>query len=264
MSFLYPLCSSSKGNCTYIGTKESGVLVDAGVGIRNFKAHLALIGVEPAAIQGIFVTHEHSDHVKGLARIQKELGVPVYSSAGTLQALREKGILSVQTPVFRIGEKAVCVADMEVKAFPTPHDCAESQGYVIETADHRKAAICTDLGYVPEHVHACLQDCDLVLLESNYEPTLLQMGIYPPYLKRRIAGRHGHLSNDDCTDEICRLLDLGVERFVLGHLSEENNRPELAFESVLAALTCKGAKLDKDFQLSVAPKTNTGKCFELA
>lgn len=263
MAFIYPLCSSSKGNCTYIGDHHQGVLIDAGIGIRNFAAHLSMIGLEKQAIQGIFITHEHSDHVKGLSRLQKELNVPVYATRGTLSTLLEKGIALLEGEFRVLDGGTATLAGMEVTAFSTPHDSVQSQTYSVKTADDKKITVCTDLGYVTEEVHQNLLGSDILLLESNYEKSLLEIGIYPAFLKKRIAGKHGHLSNEDAAAEIVRLLKSGVHNFLLGHLSEENNRPELAFTNVVSELGKLGARVQDDYNLYVAPKNNTGNVIEI-
>lgn len=258
MAFIYPMCSSSKGNCTYVGNQDEGVLIDAGLGIRGFLKHLSLIGVEKQAIRGIFVTHEHSDHVKGLARIQKELDVPVYASNRTLSKLAEKGFLWEEGFIQSIDSQPQQAGGFVVEAFSTPHDSVESQAYQIHIAGGKTVTVCTDLGHVTSEIHERLASSDLLLLESNYDPAMLEMGPYPEFLKRRIAGSRGHLSNTDCGYEITRLYEEGVRHFVLGHLSEENNRPELAYANVVSYLQQAGAQVQKDFTLWVAPKNNEG------
>lgn len=262
MPFLYSFCSSSKGNCTYIGSKTCGVLIDAGIGIRNFAAHLALVGISSDAIKGIFVTHEHSDHIKGLKRLQSALKVPVYASGKTLAVLAEKDAVNAQYGLLPIAEELE-LAGMKILPFRTSHDAVESQCYSVTFPDGKKIALCTDLGVVTPAIHEVLSGSDLVLLESNYEPELLRIGGYPPFLKRRIAGTSGHLSNLDAAEEICRLYDAGVRRFVLGHLSEENNLPTLALQQVVNSLAEKDAMIGQDYTLWVAPKTNHGKIEEV-
>lgn len=263
MAFLYPLASSSKGNCSYVGTKENGLLIDAGVGIRTFAAHMSFIGIHSRAIKGIFITHEHSDHIKGLSRIQTALRVPVYASKGTLASLIQKGVLSPHCDFRVVDKEEIVLSGMTVKAFHTPHDSAESQCYRVMTEDHKQICVCTDLGHMTEEIHQELAQSDLVMLESNYEEEMLRMGRYPAFLKRRIAGKNGHLSNCDCADEIAALYGQGIRRFVLGHLSEENNRPEIAFMNIVHRLSQENAVLESDYQLTVAPKTNTGKMIEV-
>lgn len=262
MLFLYSFCSSSKGNCTYIGSKTSGILIDAGISIRNFAAHMALLGIATDAIKGIFVTHEHSDHIKGLRRIQSALKVPVYASGRTLSALVEKQAVNPEYGLSPVSEP-LKLEGMTITPFSTSHDSAQSQCYWVSFPEGKKITVCTDLGVVTDTVHEALLGSDLVLLESNYEKSLLQMGIYPPFLKRRIAGEAGHLSNDDSAAEICKLYDAGVRNFVLGHLSEENNMPALAMGKVVSELEKKGGHIGEDYSLWVAPKTNNGKIVEV-
>lgn len=256
MSFIYPFCSSSKGNCYYVGDRERGLLVDVGIGIRSFTAQMAQIGVPLSAIAGILITHEHSDHIKGLARIVKQLNVPVYTARGTADALVAKGVLTneqlqVTAPHQYVGEYAVeCIA--------TLHDASESQGYRIGLPDGQTVAICTDLGMVTDTVYQALIGCHAVLIESNYEPNLLLMGGYPYYLKERIRGRYGHLSNQEAGQLLQKLWQSGVRQFVLGHLSQENNRPELAHGCAVDALTEMGAVEDRDYRLYVAPCQGCG------
>lgn len=264
MTFIYPLCSSSKGNCTYIGTKEKGILIDAGIGIRGFISQFKLLGISLSAIRGIFVTHEHSDHTKGLKRIQQELNVPVLASNGTLQSLYNKQLIDLNKTIYKLNSgQEVLVADMGVYGFSTPHDSAESFAYKITTSNNKKVSVCTDLGHITESVHNHLKDCNTILLESNYEKSLLEMGSYPVFLKERILGKYGHLSNENCADEISRLINSGVEKFILGHLSQENNMPDIAYTNVIERLSRDKIQLDKDYSLKVAPVTNDGTIIEM-
>lgn len=266
MSFLYPLSSSSKGNCAYIGTKDLGILVDAGVGVREFVAHLNHLSLKPRAIGGIFITHEHGDHVKGLGKIKQALGgkVPIYGAKATLAVLLGKGILAPTDPLYAVDEQPIFVRDhLQITACPTPHDSQASVCYRVTLPDARTVAVCTDLGHVTPAVHRLLAKANLVLLESNYDPTLLKDGSYPDFLKRRIVGKRGHLSNQDCAKEVTLLHAEGVEKFVLGHLSQENNRPQLAEQSVVTALSAVSAKQGCDYQLFVAPVKNNGQIIHL-
>ena len=261
MPFIYSLCSSSKGNCTYLGTQTDGILIDAGIGVRNFAAQMSLIDVDPSAVRGIFITHEHSDHIKGLCKLQARLKVPVYASEGTCRAIREKGAVENPACLHVISQNYnpnIWIEGMEISSFSTSHDAAQSQCYTIAFPEGQPAAVCTDLGLVTPEVHDALLGNDIVMLESNYEKNLLQIGVYPPFLKRRISGKRGHLSNEDCAEEILRLYQSGIKKFILGHLSEENNYPELAFTNVVAELDKIGAALKQDYDLWVAPKANRG------
>lgn len=264
MAFLYSFASSSKGNCSYIGTKAFGILIDAGIGVRDLGIHLKKIDVAPNAIQAIFVTHEHADHVKGLSAIQRALGVPIYGSRGTLTALLEKKVISPLAKLQVIAAQSITLdSDMKVCGFRTPHDSVESQCYQVECAKGQRVCICTDLGYVTTQIQDIMSQSDVVLLESNYDTALLQHGSYPAFLKKRIAGSRGHLSNEACAQVIAKLYQAGVKRFVLGHLSQENNRPEIARQHVIAEMENLHAKPGQDYELMVAPPRNHGTIIEL-
>ena len=261
MSIMYPLCSSSKGNCIFLGNEQEGVLVDVGISCRALGAQLALVGIPMKAVRAILITHEHSDHVRGLSRISKKLGVPVYASAGTASVLLEQQM--VDADLLQVTEgKPFWVGSMQIRPFSTSHDAVDSQNYRVCFPDG-EAAVCTDLGVVTETVHEALAGCKTVLLESNYEETMLQMGPYPYFLKRRIASVSGHLSNTDAAQELIHLAKSGTSRFVLGHLSPENNRPELAYQQAVLALSTEGLVLDRDYTLMVAPKTGIGQLVTL-
>lgn len=266
-SFVYSLCSSSKGNATYVGNRSSGILIDAGLSLRQLKRHLSLQEIDPCAIQAIFITHEHSDHIQGLCAIADLLKVPVYGSRETLAELVKKGCLPPGSTAMEISRKTAEIAGMAVHAFHTPHDSARSLGYHIEfcsgSSSGKTACICTDLGCVTDEVNENLEGCDFVLLESNYDEAMLETGSYPPFLKRRIFSDRGHLANCDCADTLIRLFNSGTTKFLLGHLSEQNNRPEIAYATSLAAVSKTGAVLGEDYILSVARRQNIGEIIEL-
>lgn len=259
MSLLYSLCSSSKGNCHYVGTPQRGLLIDGGIGIRNFAGQLALAGISPTALQGVLVSHEHSDHVSGLQKIALRYHLPVYGTPGTLDALVQKGILdySLDLRVIQPGE-TVSLGEQSFTAVPTPHDSAQSCCYRIQQRD-QAVMVCTDLGQITPEIHQALLGCQTVLLESNYDSQMMAHSSYPYFLRRRIVGSRGHLSNDDCAAELVKLAKAGTRRFVLGHLSQENNRPELAYQNALTALLQAGAVAGEDFTLWVAPRMNNGR-----
>lgn len=259
MSLLYSLCSSSKGNCHFVGTPQEGLLIDGGIGIRNYAAQLALAGISLSAPQAVLVTHEHSDHVSGLQKIALRHHLPVYGTPGTLDALVQKGILdySLDLRVIQPGE-TVSLGSQCFTAIPTPHDSAQSCCYRVEQGD-QTVMVCTDLGQMTPEIHHALSGCDTVLLESNYDEELMAHSPYPYFLRRRIVGSRGHLSNTDCANELVELAKTGVKRFVLGHLSQENNRPELAYQNALSALLGAGAVPGEDFSLWVAPRINNGR-----
>ena len=260
--FFYSLCSSSGGNSSYLGSLTSGILFDAGLGIRSFQGAMALAGVPPEAVQAIFVTHEHSDHISGLDAISARYRIPVYASQGTMEAMLEKGLFQ-RGQELHILDGPVEAAGFSVSPFPTPHDSAESIGFHVDAENGRSVGICTDLGYPSDQVMQGLLGCDFVLLESNYDRKMLQDGCYPPYLKQRIRSRYGHLSNDQCAQTIEQLVCSGSTQFVLGHLSKENNRPELALGHSREYLAGQAILDGRDYRLDVLPRVAEGRRFEI-
>lgn len=253
MARLCPLFSGSSGNSYYIGSRSAGVLIDAGRSARQLDGMLKLCGIDPLAVQGILVTHEHSDHISGLRVFAKKYGIPVYGSAGTLGAIAG----SVGEVELREIAGGVELAGMEVQSFPVSHDCTEPTGYRIRTADARNFCLATDLGYLSDEVKERLSGCDMVVIESNHDIEMLRNGPYPYHLKRRILSDRGHLSNPVCAQFLPQLLKTGVRRFMLAHLSRENNTPQAALAASLSALTQAGYVQDVDFLLQAAPVENS-------
>ena len=251
------LFSSSSGNATYVGTATDGILIDAGVSAKRLKSALLQREIDPASIRAVFVTHEHSDHISGLRVFASSLHIPVYATRGTLVGLEEAGALSEKYPVFELpaGSDAA-VGDMNVHAFATPHDSLESCGFTVTFGDERKLAVCTDIGHMTNEIMRNLLGCDLVMLESNHDVGMLENGPYPYFLKRRILSDRGHLSNAACADVAAQLVEHGTTRLFLGHLSAENNLPELAFQTSYCALCECGAVADRDYILKVNPREN--------
>ena len=253
MILFAPLFSGSSGNCTYIGTRAQGILVDAGVSAKNILAALEGAGVEPGAVRGILVTHDHHDHIRGLRVLAKRLRVPVWATAETLEGILDTGNLEPGAAMEELSPRME-IAGMEVTPFDTPHDVAHSVGFRFQ-AGERAIGYATDLGTVTPEIWQGLAGADLVFLESNYEPRLLEISRYPYYLRRRIASDRGHLSNPECADTLRRLALSGTGRFVLGHLSRENNTPELAAASAREALGEAGLVEGRDFLLEIARRS---------
>ncbi len=257
MARLCPLFSGSSGNCYYIGSAEEGILIDIGRSARQVSFGLRKSGISPDAVKAVFITHEHTDHIAGLRVFASHRHLPVYASAGTLAALGTMGCLAGDFSSSVIESSGMECAGMKIVPFPLSHDSAECVGYRIATGDGRTIALSTDLGSLTGEVRLGLAGADFVVLESNHDVGMLENGPYPYPLKRRILSDRGHLSNADCAEALSGLIRSGTTRFLLVHLSCENNTPELAYRTALCSLTLNGFVQDRDFQLFVAPKENT-------
>ncbi len=254
MAKFYPMFSGSDGNATYIGNADGGVLVDAGVSFKRIKTALAEGGISLSDIKAVLITHEHSDHIKGLKILLKNLSVPVIASRDTLYALEFAGAITFDTPRIYIDElEEYTAGSIKMRRFSTSHDCKGSSCYRLSLGE-TDVAVCTDLGVMTDDIKNAFAGCALVMLESNHDPVMLRMGPYPAELKVRIASDQGHLSNGVCAETLACLYERGATRFVLAHLSEANNDPEKAASLTRAALMDKGAVENRDYILYVAKK----------
>lgn len=257
MAKFYPLFSSSQGNVSYIGTKQAGILIDAGESCKRILEALSCNDLSPNAMQGIFITHTHSDHIKGLKVLAGKCRVPIYGSQTTLEMLIHDGHIPSGIETIPInGHTVIACGDCEVTAFPTMHDAPGSCGYRIHTSDDKHCAVCTDLGIVTDEVKSALKGCDMVLLEANYEPDMLWQGNYPLQLKRRIVSEYGHLSNQDSAALSDYLIRSGTTRLLLGHLSPHNNTPYMAASVTVRYL--QDFIQNTDYLLGVAPVRTQG------
>ena len=249
-----PLFSGSEGNCTYIGNADAGILIDAGVSAKRMEEAMTRRGIDPRRITALFVTHEHGDHVLGLKVFAKRYRLPVYATPGTIAALIDKNYLDPATRCREIqpGGPGVEAGGCLVTAFATPHDSRQSCGYRIATPDGRQVAVATDMGHMTDVVRRAITGCDLVHIESNHDLEMLKAGPYPYPLKQRILGSHGHLCNDACGAELFGLARGGTTRFVLAHLSRQNNLPDLAYRTARSVLSGNGLLEGADYILRVA------------
>lgn len=255
MARIYPLFSSSKGNSTFIGTPKAGVLIDAGVSYSRLVEALNCSGIDISAVKAVLVTHEHSDHIKGIPILTKRTGVPVFAQKLTLEKLVSGGLVHSYSDAEEIcGAREIY--GMEITPFDTPHDTPQSCGYRIITDDGKCLAVCTDLGKITPLVAESLRGCDIVLLEANYDEKMLAEGSYPYYLKARIKSDNGHLSNSDCACQVEKLLLEGTTRIILGHLSQENNTRSIAEKTILERLS--RFSRNKDYILEIAPVQTVG------
>ena len=256
MAELCPLFSGSTGNSYYIGSKSSGILVDIGRSCKQVTTVMQRCGIDPLSVQGILITHEHSDHISGLRVFASKYHIPVFASKGTLGALESMGILNDKYPAYTI-EDTLELAGMHVNAFRTPHDCAESYGYRIRTEDDKVVTVATDLGCVTPEIEENLLGADLAVVESNHDVGMLRTGPYPYTLKRRILSDYGHLSNTACAELLPTLFEHGTKRFMLAHLSRENNTPDIARQTAVCGMQMAGIEDESDYILDVAPIENS-------
>jgi len=213
------LGSGSKGNCTLIASHSSAILIDAGFGVRETQARLEKVGFSPDALMGIFITHEHGDHAQGAARLARAFSLPVYASHGTATGSKLDSVELIQDGV------SIEVGDIRITPVLVAHDAREPTQFVFESGGVR-LGICTDLGSVTPHVVRQFQDLDGLLLEANYDPDMLARGPYPPKLKARVGGPHGHLSNEQAAELLQQVLSPRLKKLVACHLSEKNNTVE--------------------------------------
>lgn len=236
---LTTFASGSGGNCALIQGRDVNVLLDAGISLRRIRTALAARGLVPEDVAGVFITHEHADHVAALKTLTKYLSIPVFAPRtvarrleGAIPGIEE--LLEVITP----GEP-VQLGGMRVTAFRTSHDTDESVGYRLDDGE-ASFGLCTDTGVVTDAILEAMEGCGAALIEANHDLEMLRTGPYPVYLKRRILSDRGHLSNDASAAFACALAGSGARRIVLGHLSRENNTPRKALAAVREALDSRG------------------------
>ncbi len=227
------LYSGSSGNSLFVETENTKILVDAGVSSKKIETALENININPSYLDGILITHEHTDHVQGLGTFAKKYNLPVFVNQKTLDAMpkQKEKIDDKNIKIIKIEEKFE-IGDLKIKPFSIPHDAANPCGFNI-FKDNKKISIATDIGNMTNGIIKNLEDSIFILLESNYDPEVLKFCHYPYPLKVRIAGNMGHLSNETAGKTISHLMKSGLKQALLGHLSKESNFPELAYKTVV-------------------------------
>ncbi len=256
------LYSGSSGNCLFVENSSTKILVDCGVSGKKVCEGLESIDKKIEDIDAIIVTHEHSDHVQSLGLISKKYNIPVYANTETWQAMptQSQKILENNKKTFN-NDNDFEIGNLLIHPFSTPHDAANPCGFNIYSGK-RKISIATDLGHMDNVILENLKGSSFILLESNYDPEILKVSKYPYILKQRIAGPNGHLSNSTAGKTIGCLIQNDLKTVMLGHLSKENNFPELAYQTVVEELI--GQNIDtNEISLSVANRNNPTKIIEL-
>ena len=232
---LWVLGSGSRGNAVVVESNGTRLMVDVGFGPRILQKRLALAGVAPESIEACIITHEHSDHIRGAARAARRWQWPLFCTDGTYLGSR---LSALGTPAARVAAgTTISFTEMDVTTFRTPHDAEESIGVVITARSSGvRAAIATDLGHATSTVRGMLADVDMMVVESNHDEEMLANGPYPVHLQRRISGRSGHLSNGQCAGLVRDVVSTRLRKVILAHLSEENNAPNVAFDTMRPVL----------------------------
>lgn len=225
------LGSGSNGNCAFLETQQTRLLVDAGFSLKQIRERLSTIGRTPETLDGVLITHEHSDHVAGLALLAKKLSIPVYCNRATCDALER----SLKAPFpCRVFETGACfeVGDVRVETFPVPHDAQDPVGFLLHASGARFGFL-TDLGHATKLVIERAKSANVLVVETNHDVSMLQACPHRPWsLKQRILSRHGHLSNEAAADVVEQVMSAELRHLYLGHLSRECNRPDLALRVV--------------------------------
>ncbi len=257
MSIICPLYSGSTGNSTYIGTENGGILIDAGASAKGISTALERIGADLCKIKAVAVTHCHDDHIKGLRAVLNKTNAVLLATEATAEIMTQKNLIPAKTQII-ICDSTKDILGTEIKPFPTSHDALGSCGYTVMLPDGKKFSLCTDTGVITDEISAAISGSDAILLESNHDIEMLRRGPYPPFLKVRIMSEKGHISNSVCAGQVQKLFKNGTTRFILGHLSLNNNTPLLAQSTSETVLMDMGAKNHKDYILTVAKPNCNG------
>ena len=264
---LCSIASGSSGNCIYVGTDTTHVLVDVGISRKRTEEGLKSLGICPGELDAIFVTHEHSDHISGLGVFSRKYNVPIYATTRTVDAIKgARSLGEIDGELFQTvkADERFTIKDMTVNPMRISHDAADPVAYSFSYG-RQKIGVVTDLGTYNDYTVECLKGMDALLLEANHDVNMLQVGPYPYPLKQRILGDRGHLSNENSGRLLSRLLHDKLQYIVLGHLSKENNMPELAYETVKLEITqsdnCYKAG---DFPIQVAKRSEVSRLIEIA
>ncbi len=258
------LASGSSGNCYYLGTDKHGILIDAGIGIRTIKKDLKELNLSLSNVRAVFVTHDHADHIKAVGHLGEKYNIPVYSTREIHEGINKSYCMTekLSTSVhYIIKGEPMCLDEFKISAFEVPHDGTDNVGYCIEIGD-KIFSFLTDLGHITETAAHYICKANYLILEANYDLEMLRMGPYPKYLKERIAGPNGHMSNTDTAEFLAENINENLKYIWLCHLSKDNNHPELAYKTVEWKLKSKGIIVGKDVQLIALKRSSPSDFYE--
>lgn len=254
---LVSIASGSSGNCIYVGTDDTHIIIDAGISGRRIEEGLNDIGLKTSEMDGILVTHEHADHISSLGVLARRYGLPIYATRGTIEGIMASPCLGkFPEGLFKEikADEHFSINDIDIRPVRISHDANEPVAYRFNHESH-SVGVCTDLGIYDDYIVDAFSGVNALLLEANHDVNMLQVGRYPYYLKRRILGDRGHLSNELSGQLLCRILHDNLDTVLLGHLSAENNLAELAYETVrLEILMDDNEYKPDDFKIAIASR----------
>jgi len=258
------LASGSSGNCYYLGTKEYGILIDAGIGIRTIKKVLKDNDIDLSHIIAVLITHDHADHIKTVGCLGEKFNIPVYTTEKVHNGIDksryvEETLYGSRRIIHK--ETAFQIKDFNILAFEVPHDSTDNVGYYIEFYNHR-FTFATDVGHITETVSKYMCMANHLIIEANYDEEMLRFGSYPSFLKERVASPTGHLSNREAAEFLAKHYHPDLKDIWLCHLSKDNNHPELAYKTVDIRLFQEGIRVGKDVNLIALKRTTPSDIFE--
>ena len=271
------IASGSSGNCIYVGSDATHLLADVGISGKRTEAGLKELDLSMRDIDGVFITHEHADHVAGLGVLGRKYNMPIYATKGTIEAIKRNSSLGeIPEELFMLvsADEKIIIKDLVCNPMKISHDAAEPVAYRISHGK-KKVGIITDLGTYDDYTVESLKGMDALLLEANHDVNMLQVGPYPYHLKKRILGERGHLSNEMAGQLLCSLLHEKLQAVILGHLSKENNLPELAYEAVRVEVAMDKVRREeegmggdgmkaRDFPMYVASRSEPSRVIHIA
>lgn len=258
------LASGSSGNCQWIASEKTALILDSGLSGKYIQAAMDSISEDLQKVSGILVTHEHIDHVKGVGVMMRRFGMKLYINEGTFAAIEPKlGKYDDQQIVIFKNNETFEIGDLAVRPFSITHDAVDPVAYSFSTGLNR-IAVATDLGMVDQRILRELMDAQLLMIEANHDVEMLKVGPYPYHLKRRILSDYGHLSNDHAGEVALELMQSGrLQSVLLAHISKENNHPELAYETVKSCLEGGGVEIGVDVQLDMTYRDRVSRLYHL-
>ena len=259
------IASGSSGNCLFAGNRDTQIIIDAGISCKRIATGIKQFGGDPAALKGLLITHEHSDHINGIGVFLRKYKIPVYATEKTLYAILDKTSGEIDTDLFYVidPDRPFKLGSIEICPFRISHDAADPVSYTL-TDDDTKIGTATDLGVYTDYTVDHLKDSDILYIEANHDIAMLQVGSYPYHLKQRILSDRGHLCNEVSGRLIGRLLNDKTKNVVLGHLSQENNFPQLALKTVELEAGRKADLKNMNISITVAPRTEASDLFNKA